>query len=960
LRELLESLPIVDQLRAVIVIAVMSSILLLHAIMAAHQVWSARQRAIDLALQSATGEADLLGMLAKLRGVSSVTILLPSGEVFGHSARTTGESAQEADSLMSDSTAPTGGGWLRSVGEVLAVRPTVLWLPVQLSEHGAATAIVTLNQFSFWAAAFRQLGTLPLTLPIGFLIALLAANSLKRQIVEPLSQLASSTRVGTWAGAVPPPVEPAGRSELTELATNFDALTSRLAAYERDLRNVRQTAARKIVEQTRATEQRLKAADAMTRAKDDFLANMSHEIRTPMNGVLGMTELLASTNLDKRQRRFVDSMRTAAETMMQIINAILDDSKIEAGKMDLVSEPFDVRRLMEDVAQLYAGAAESKQIELICRIEPSVPRVAVGDVLRLRQILGNLLSNAVKYTERGEVQIRAAADEPSDGICRVHFSVADSGPGIPESQHATVFQAFTQLENATRIGGTGLGLSIANRLVKLMGGDAINLRSEPGHGSTFSFVLPFEVSEEVDSSAADDSDFAGLRVLVVDDNSSSYMQLEETLNEWKVEATVVNRGRVMLDRLRSAALRSSPFDLVLIDHSLPDMTAAEMLRALRTDPVTSSTYAVLMTALAFEADEGDDRSIEPDECIPKPVPLELLKRCLQTVRTPRVANAAAAGGGSGVRGPDPVLLGLDVLVVDDNAVNREVAVAMLEDRRCKVAVAADGRSAVSQASSRRFDVILMDCQMPVMDGFTAAMAIRREESSRGTQPTPIVALTANVMARDRDRCTAAGMDHFLAKPFTAAQLENALRPIAQARGTLQAAPIAERSSTPHPASEPVARAAKRLPSVPLEDPAVLDMLDAPLFAPAETPPAAATPRGVLDREQIEVIRGLGKPSVLEKLCALLFASAPAALQSIEQALAAGDLAAIADAAHSLKSSCANLGGRQLAAQLDRCEMAARETRDIEQVRTAAVGLKQGYAALAAALAQEIQHATGTG
>jgi CheY-like chemotaxis protein/two-component sensor histidine kinase len=385
-------------------------------------------------------------------------------------------------------------------------------------------------------------------------------------------------------------------------------------------------------------------------------------------------------------------MRTAAETMMQIINAILDDSKIEAGKMDLVSEPFEVRRLMEDVAQLYAGAAESKQIELICRTETSVPRVAVGDVLRLRQVLGNLLSNAVKYTERGEVQIRAAADEPRDGSCRLHFSVADSGPGIPESQHATVFQAFTQLENATRIGGTGLGLSIANRLVKLMGGDCIELRSEPGHGSTFSFVLPFEVSDESASDTVDNSEFAGLRVLVVDDSSSSYMQLEETLNEWSADVTVVNRGRVMLERLRSAALRGSPFDLVLIDHSLPDMTAAEMLHALRTDPATASTYVVLMTALTFEADDADSGSIEPDECIPKPVPLELLRRCLQTARTPRVNGVAMASGDLRARGPQAVLLGLDVLVADDNAVNREVAVAMLEDRGCKVAVAAEGRA----------------------------------------------------------------------------------------------------------------------------------------------------------------------------------------------------------------------------------------------------------------------------
>jgi len=255
-------------------------------------------------------------------------------------------------------------------------------------------------------------------------------------------------------------------------------------------------------------------------------------------------------------------------------------------------------------------------------------------------------------------------------------------------------------------------------------------------------------------------------------------------------------------------------------------------------------------------------------------------------------------------------------------------------------------------------VILMDCQMPVMDGYEAAMAIRREEGGRGTEPIPIFALTANVMARDRERCTAAGMNHFLGKPFTAAQLEDALRPIAEARGTLQMQAFVEHTST---RAEPAALPEKHVPQSPLEEPAVLDMLEAPLFALAETPPAAPTTQsGVLDREQIEVIRGLGKPDILEKLCALLFAAAPAALQTIEQALAAGDLAAVANAAHSLKSSCANLGGRRLAAQLDRCEMAAGETRDLEKVRTAAIGLKQGYAAFAAALVQETQRQIGTG
>jgi CheY-like chemotaxis protein len=372
------------------------------------------------------------------------------------------------------------------------------------------------------------------------------------------------------------------------------------------------------------------------------------------------------------------------------------------------------------------------------------------------------------------------------------------------------------------------------------------------------------------------------------------------------------------------------------------------------DAMTAGTYVVLLSAFAFDASYEGQKAIEPDMCIPKPVRQQLLRNALLAARSPRTREPATAAPkrlGVAAASGSTQALGLNVLVVDDNAVNREVAVAMLEDCHCRVDVAAEGRVAVKQAHAQRFDVILMDCQMPGMDGYAATMAIRRYESERGAPPTPIVALTANVMSRDRARCIAAGMNSFLAKPFTSAQLIAVLMPIAAERGTL--APLPPPPEAPS-IDAPLDVVSASSDAGPEPEPSVPDMLDAPIFTPAPLP--AST---VLDFEQIQAIQSLGKPAAFEKLCSLLFESAPTAIKAIEAALAASDLATVAATAHSLKSACGNLGGRELAAQLDRCESAARDQRDINAARDAARGLRHAYAALQAALKEESSPRTGT-
>jgi CheY-like chemotaxis protein/HPt (histidine-containing phosphotransfer) domain-containing protein len=679
-------------------------------------------------------------------------------------------------------------------------------------------------------------------------------------------------------------------------------------------------------------------------------------------------------------------MRAAAETMMGIINDILDDSKIEAGKMDLVAEPFDVRELAEQAGQLYAGPAERKKLEMICRIEPTVPSVVVGDALRLRQVLGNLLSNAVKYTDRGEVEIRVGLDDMRDGQCRLHFSVRDTGAGIPDPEQSGVFEPFTQLDNGTRMGGTGLGLSIATRLVKLMGGERIDLSSTVGQGSTFSFLLPFEVREAAPMPNRAGDEFSGLRVLVVDDNPTGYMLLEEMLSNWSTEVTVLNRAKPVADRLQHALAHNKPYDVVVLDHSLPDASTEELLRVIRLDPATASTYVVLLSALDFDPAYEGTRVIAPDVCIAKPVRQQLMRNALAASRQPRQAPTASPPPREtepAVGMASQVALELHVLVVDDNIINREVAVAMLEEFGCTVALADEGRGAISHAERERFDLILMDCQMPGMNGYDATAAIRADEGKRGLARTPIVALTANVMARDRERCLEAGMDSFLAKPFKAAQLFEILQPLVAARGrsgalrTAQPVPTSAAAAAPKAApAEPPAPPAPRETEVRPTDTITLlspealteardePVLDAPatetLLEAAGTSLAAVARLPVLDLEQVQSIRGLGKSMLFERMCELLYGMSKDAFARLDGALADANLDEVAAAAHALKSPVSNLGGRRLADLLERCETAALEGADIAVVRRSAAGLKAHYAALVAALQTETRRGTGTG
>jgi signal transduction histidine kinase/CheY-like chemotaxis protein/HPt (histidine-containing phosphotransfer) domain-containing protein len=1001
LREAFEALPLAAQFRLTAVAAVTVTMVIVLVLGAIWDTRIARDAALDLARTKTESMAARLGAagggaLDNLEGhpeILAATFQLQGGNVLQRYVRDGAAEGASAATRSALAWTARPSGWLHAVKRYLALEPIYVDSPVQLHRQLTGSVSVLLDHRWIWGHVWHRVGQVPIAILLGCLVAWVAANLLRRQVAEPLAQLAETTRVPRLAQ-----VEDSGsqderrkvrsrRNELTELAANFDALARQLSEYEGMMSTVRNSASQHIVDRTREIEAKLRRAEALVRSKDDFLANMSHEIRTPMNGVLGMAELLAGTDLDKRQRRFVDSMRAAAETMMGIINDILDDSKIEAGKMDLVTEPFEVRELAEQAGQLYAGPAERKKLEMICRIEPTVPSVVVGDALRLRQVLGNLLSNAVKYTERGEVEIRVGLDDIRDGHCRLHFSIRDTGPGIPDPEHSGVFEPFHQLDNGTRQGGTGLGLSIATRLVKLMGGERIDLSSQVGQGSTFSFVLPFEVREAAPMPNRASDEFSGLRVLVVDDNPNGYMLLEEMMSNWSAEVTVLNRAKPLADRLQNAVARNRPFDVIILDHGLPDATTDELLRVIRLDPATAGTYVVLLSALDFDPSYEGTRVIAPDVCIAKPVRQALMRSALAASREPRQALAAPPVPDAGKPAADPTpraVLGLHVLVVDDNIINREVAVAMLEEFGCTVVLADEGRAAVAHAEHERFDLILMDCQMPGMNGYDATEAIRADEVKRGLRRTPVVALTANVMARDRERAMKSGMDSFLAKPFKAAQLFEVLQPIAGARGTVteprpagpQASPTPVPAPKPAPMPKPTATVASVQPAPAVTETITLIPHSALTEATAGQPLDAAGAQAllesagghlapisrlpVLDLEQVQSIRSLGKPQLFERMCEMLFASSKEAFNRLDAAIADGNLEEVAAAAHGLKSPVSNLGGRRLADLLERCEVAALEGADIADVRRSAAGLKAHYAALVAALESETRRGTGTG
>ena len=754
---------------------------------------------------------------------------------------------------------------LGNVVVCLSTVPTIIAEQQQIRVTVAATA----------AAAILGAGILFLTL-----------RSWMRRL-QVLTDASKSISHGDFSVSINDPHE----DEIGRLSQTFDAM--RLAVQGRDLqlRGFAETLKEQVRQRTAELEKAVGIAEEASRAKSLFLANMSHELRTPLNGVIGMVDLLLAAQPSKQQRRYCEVAKSSARSLLELINDILDFSKIEAGKLELDSTDFDLHDVIENVTQVLGEAAEKKKIELICGVGQSVPRTVRGDPTRLRQVVLNLVTNAIKFTDTGEVVINAAVLEQTDTHALVRISVKDSGIGIPKDRVARLFKSFSQVDASTtrKFGGTGLGLAISHRIVDMMGGQ-IGVDSEEGRGSTF--WIKIRVEKRPDAVRVHREigiDPRGLRALVVDDNSTNREILQAQLGSWHLQADIAASAGEALQMLCAAAERGEAYRFAILDMRMPKTDGMELANQIKSNLQTRDVILISLSSI------GDPMTIEQmtlrgfAACLTKPaLPSQLYDAIIDSLAAQeqpgRAATVEAPLTAESIR-----LNGVRVLLAEDNAVNRFVASELLTIAGCVCTMVVNGREAIEAALRESHDVVLMDCQMPEVDGFEAARVIREAERTAGDgKHRPIIALTANAIKGDRELCLAAGMDDYVTKPIEPVELLSAIR--------------------------------RQLPA---DRVALLAALPAPAEKAIERPTADNPASFPVDLETLQQ-RCMGNRKLASKALKIFETNVIKDIELLVDGMSRNDAKAVAASAHKIKGSAANVSAEQVRVIAANLEKLAKE------------------------------------
>jgi signal transduction histidine kinase/DNA-binding response OmpR family regulator/HPt (histidine-containing phosphotransfer) domain-containing protein len=818
-----------------------------------------------LVFDDAKSAGETLQALRAAPNIATAATYKRSGEVLATYARS------PADALS-----PTAAAAARpDERPALFATHIALRRPVVLDGERVGDIEIRADLSGMWAGVRQQLAVAAGVSALVFAISLLLVTRVQHVISDPIARLANTARRVSDERDYALRAEGEGRNEIGVLVRGFNEMLAQIQTRDAALLVHRDNLEQEVEGRTAELRIAKEAAEAASQAKSQFLANMSHEIRTPMNGVLGMIELLLDAGVNPMQRRLADTARQSGETLLKIINDILDFSKIEAGHMELEVLPFDARRLVEDVAALVAEQANQKGIELACEIDPSLPASVCGDAGRLRQVLTNLAANAVKFTLRGEVVIELRVDPSKPRAAHdvlLRFAVRDTGIGIAPSQVERLFKAFSQADGSTtrEYGGTGLGLAISKQLVELMAGQ-IGLDSVPGKGSTFWFTVPLVVDPVASHPAL--PALTGRRALIVDDNATNRSILEHQVEALGMAHAVAEDGMQALRMLHAAATLGEPFELALIDMNMPGLNGIELAAAVRTDPALRSLRMIMLSSLSSAGKAAEARAAGIIATLNKPVRQSELG----------VAISAAMAGDDAVSetvvpaSAQPRSLSGRVLLAEDTPVNQQVAMAMIAKIGCEVVLARHGPEALALCADEHFDLVLMDCQMPELDGFETTRRIRRQEA--GGPRVPIVALTANALQGDRERCLDAGMDDYLSKPFTRAALHAVMQ--------------------------------RWLPA-------------ADLAAQHVATGDGGAPEPEFDPASLAEMRALDTSGrLLERIAAAFFADGRRLLRDIAESQRRGDTDALARAAHDLSGCAGTVGASSMLAHSRRIEGRAR-------------------------------------